>query len=64
VEEKNLFCVGCQILGYGYIGARSDTTQQSGQTPDKEVENKNIPVYVVGYTETEGDNIPVVSVSA
>jgi len=27
-------------LGYGYIGARNDTTQQSGQTPDKEVESK------------------------
>ena len=26
------------ILGYGYIGARNDATQQSGQTPDKEVE--------------------------
>jgi len=25
-------------LGYGYIGARTDTTQQSGQTPDKEAE--------------------------
>jgi hypothetical protein len=39
-------------LGRGYIGARSDTTQQSGQTPDKEVEIKNITVYVSGYTET------------
>jgi hypothetical protein len=25
-------------LGYGYIEARTDTTQQSGQTPDKEAE--------------------------
>jgi hypothetical protein len=32
-------------LGYGYIGAKNDTTQQSGQTPDKEVEIKNITVY-------------------
>jgi hypothetical protein len=40
-------------LGYGYIGARTDTTQQSGQTPDKEVEIKNITVYVSGYTETD-----------
>jgi len=24
--------------GYGYVGARTDTTQQSGQTPDKEGE--------------------------
>jgi hypothetical protein len=39
-------------LDYGYIGARTDTTQQSGQTPDKEVEIKNFTVYVSGYTET------------
>ena len=38
-------------LGYGYIEARTDTTQQSGQTPDKEVEIKNINVYVSCYTE-------------
>ena len=38
--------------GYGYIGARTDTTQQSGQTPDKELEHKNTTVYVSGYTET------------
>jgi hypothetical protein len=25
-------------LGRGYIGTRTDTTQQSGQTPDKEVQ--------------------------
>ena len=29
------------------------TTQQSGQTPDKEVENKNVIVYVSGYTVTD-----------
>jgi hypothetical protein len=40
-------------LGYGYIGGRTDTTQQSGQTSDKEVEIKNITVYVSGYTETD-----------
>jgi hypothetical protein len=40
-------------LNYGYIGARNDTTQQSGQTPDKEVEIKNISVYDSGYTETD-----------
>ena len=53
-------------LCYRYIGARTDTTQQSGQTPDKGVEIKNITVYVSGYTENQtvgGDNIPVVSVS-
>ena len=40
-------------LGYGYIGARNDTTQQSGQTQDKKVEIQNITVYVSGYTETD-----------
>jgi hypothetical protein len=39
--------------GYGYIAARNDTTQQSGQTSDKEVEIKNITVYVSGYSETD-----------
>jgi hypothetical protein len=38
-------------LGRGYTEARTDTTQQSGQTPDKEAEIKNIAVYVNGYTE-------------
>jgi hypothetical protein len=53
-------------LGRGYIEARTDTTQQSGQTPDMEVEIKTTTVYVSGYTETpdsRGNNIPVVSVS-
>ena len=27
-------------VGYGYIESLTDTTQQSGQTPDKEVEIK------------------------
>ena len=40
-------------LGYGYNGARTDTTQQSGQSPDKKVEIKNITVYVSDYTETD-----------
>ena len=40
-------------LGYGNTGARTDTTQQSGQTPDKKVEIKNITVYVSGYTESD-----------
>jgi hypothetical protein len=38
---------------YGYTGTRNDTTQQSGQTPDKDVEIKNITVYVSGYTEND-----------
>jgi len=42
---------GFPVLGRGYIAARTDTTQQSGQTPDKEVEIKNITVYVSGNTE-------------
>ena len=29
-------------LGRGYIGARTDTTQQSGQTPDNEVDINRI----------------------
>jgi hypothetical protein len=41
------------IRGYGYTAARTDTTQQSGQTPAKEVEIKNSTVYVSGYTETD-----------
>jgi hypothetical protein len=40
-------------LGHSYIGARNDTTQQSGQTPDKEAEIKNPIVYVSGYIETD-----------
>ena len=41
------------LLGCGYVEARTDTTQQSGQTPNKEVEIKNITLYVSGYTETD-----------
>jgi hypothetical protein len=41
------------FLGYDYIGARADTALQFGQAPDKEVEIKNITVYVSGYTETD-----------
>jgi hypothetical protein len=36
-------------LGRGYIEARTDTLQHSGQTPDKEVEIRNF--IVNGYTE-------------
>ena len=42
-----------RVLGYGNIGARNYTTHQSGQTPDKEVEIKNITVCVSSYTETD-----------
>jgi hypothetical protein len=41
------------FLGRGYIAARTDTTQQSGQTPDKEVDINHITVNVSGYTETD-----------
>ena len=41
------------VFGRGYIEARTDTTQQSGQTPDKEVDIKHITIYVSGYTETD-----------
>jgi hypothetical protein len=30
-----------------------EPTQQSGQTPEKEVDINNITVYVMGYTETD-----------
>ena len=40
-------------FGYGYTAARTDTTQLSVQTPDKEIEIKNITVHVSGYTETD-----------
>jgi hypothetical protein len=36
----------------GYVEAKTDTTQQSGQTPDKEVKIKNFTVYVSGYLLT------------
>jgi hypothetical protein len=32
---------------------RNDTTQQSGQTPDKIAEIKNITFHVSGYTKTD-----------
>jgi hypothetical protein len=34
-----------------------ETTQQSGQTPDKEEKKKNITVYVSGYTKTDQNGI-------
>jgi hypothetical protein len=39
-----------------YIGARTDTTQHSGQTPDNTTHNKTINNIIVsdgGYTETD-----------
>ena len=40
-------------LRRGSIAARTDTTQQSGQTSEKEVLINHITVYVSGYTETD-----------
>jgi hypothetical protein len=36
-----------------YFGARNDTTQHSGQTPDKEVEINHFISYGSGYIETD-----------
>ena len=52
VARHRWCCRPTYTLGHGHIGARTDTTQQSEQTPDKEIEIKNINVYVSGYTET------------
>jgi hypothetical protein len=38
---------------YGCIAARTDTTQQSGQTPDQKVEINHVTVYINGFTETD-----------
>jgi hypothetical protein len=47
---------GRAVQGCGYTEARTYTTQQSGQTPDKKVEIKNITVYRMceksPYTQT------------
>ena len=43
----------CVALGRAYIGARTDTTQQSGQTSDKEVKINHITGHVSGYTEID-----------
>ena len=42
-----------RITQNGRTTLEPETTQQSGQTPAKEVEIKNITVYVSGYTETD-----------
>jgi hypothetical protein len=61
------FLVEHPVLGRGYIEAKTDTTQQSGQTPDKEVEIKKTLQFMSAATlkcQTVGaDNIPVLSVS-
>ena len=40
-------------LGRGHIGARTDTKQQSEQTPDKDVDINPVTLYVSGYIETD-----------
>jgi len=39
-------------IGCGYIGARTDATHHTGQTPDKEAKVNHITVYYSGYAET------------
>ena len=53
--KVRLYVLHCFVYtqGRGYMEARTTTTQQSGQTPDKEEEIKNFTVYVSGETETE-----------
>ena len=49
------------LLGYGYIGARTDTTQQSGQTPDKPSSfYTHLPAYEDGKvcSETSAYKLP------
>jgi len=41
------------FLALGKATLEPETTQQSEQTPDKEVEIKNITVYVSCYSETD-----------
>jgi len=41
------------LYSYSYTGARTNTTQQSGQTPDKGAEIKNISVYITGCTKID-----------
>jgi hypothetical protein len=43
--------------GTRYIEDRKNTTQQSEQTSAKELEKKNITVYVSGYTKTDTTGI-------
>ena len=44
---------GPRVVTKATVTLEPETTQQSGQTPDKEAEIKNITVYVSGYTETD-----------
>jgi len=37
----------------GYVGARTDTTPQSGRTPYKEVDISHITFMSAAYTETD-----------
>jgi hypothetical protein len=41
-------------LGRDYTETRTDTTQQSGQTPDKEVDIRNITVYISDFNMLGG----------
>jgi len=61
VGFETTISAGVRLQAYavvrGYNEARPDTTQQSGQTPDIEVEIKNFTVYVSGYTETPDSRV-------
>ena len=49
----SLECPQTYALGKFYNGARTDTTQESGQSPDKQVKTSHFFVHVSGYTETD-----------
>ena len=42
---------------YSYFGARNDTTQHSGQIPNKEVEINHFIAYGSGYIETDPTDV-------
>jgi hypothetical protein len=52
-----LECPQTYALGKVYNGARPDTTQESGQSPDKQVKTSHFDVHVSGYTETDPSGV-------
>jgi len=49
ILQSDIFALSWRpTQGYGYTGARTDTTQQSGQTPDKEVNINHFIAYGSG----------------
>jgi len=54
ILQSDIFALSWRpTQGYGYTGARTDTTQQSGQTPDKEVNINHFIAYGSGWTEPD-----------